>query len=142
MAAGAVGVCCQKVSEADALAAGGVTDVLISNDIVGARKLDRVCALAKTVELAICVDAGVKASAFDSGMPGVWQRPGVEYVSESDEHGVLAVASGTAAPALGEKILLVPGHCDPTVNLHDWFVCVRHGVVEALWPVTARGMIW
>ena len=45
-------------------------------------------------------------------------------------------------PALGEKIPLVPGHCDPTVNLHDWFVCVRHGVVEALWPVTARGMIW
>lgn len=310
MAAGAVGVCCQKVSEAEALAAHGVTDILISNEIVGASKLDRVCALARTVRLAICVDAaehivaldaaaaragvrldtlvevnvggnrcgaepgepactlaeivaasrhlrfaglqayqgsaqhkrtvaerrdlmvratdcvrvtremivargltcdtvtgagtgtfpfelasgawdelqagsyifmdrdynrneydatwpafeqslfvlttvmsaptaervvvdaGVKASAFDSGMPGVWQRPGVEYVSESDEHGALAVAAGASAPALGEKLLLVPGHCDPTVNLHDWFVCVRQGVVEALWPVTARGMIW
>ena len=37
---------------------------------------------------------------------------------------------------------LVPGHCDPTVNLHDWFVGVRRGVVEALWPVSARGAIW
>jgi D-serine deaminase-like pyridoxal phosphate-dependent protein len=55
---------------------------------------------------------------------------------------VVSVAAGTQPPALGEKLLLVPGHCDPTVNMHDWFVCVRKGVVEALWPVTARGMMW
>ncbi len=87
------------------------------------------------------VDAGLKASAFDSGMPLVWQQHGLEYVNVSDEHGVLRVAPGARTPALGEKLLLVPGHCDPTVNLHDWFVGVRHGVVEALWPVSARGAI-
>jgi D-serine deaminase-like pyridoxal phosphate-dependent protein len=309
MAAGAVGVCCQKVSEAEALVDGGVTDVLISNEIVGTEKLDRVCALARRARIAICVDdaqhvtaleaasaradvhldtlvevnvggnrcgaapgvpalalaqmvaasphlrfaglqayqgsaqhiravaarraaielaierirstrelivangircatvtgagtgslpielasgvfdelqpgsyifmdvdysrnafdaawppfeqslfvwttvmstptdtravvdAGLKSLAFDSGMPGVWQRPGVEYVNESDEHGVLAIAPGATGPALGDKLLLVPGHCDPTVNLHDWFVCVRHGVVESHWPVSARGAI-
>ena len=43
---------------------------------------------------------------------------------------------------MGEKVLLVPGHCDPTVNLYDEFVCVRRGKVEALWPVTARGAVW
>jgi 3-hydroxy-D-aspartate aldolase len=85
------------------------------------------------------VDAGLKASSVDSGMPQVWRRPGVEFVKASDEHGVLAVAPGAPAPALGEKLLLVPGHCDPTVNLYDWFVCVRHGAVEALWRVDARG---
>ena len=87
------------------------------------------------------VDAGLKASSVDSGMPQVWNLPGVEFVKASDEHGVLLIAPGVKAPALGEKLLLVPGHCDPTVNLYDWLVCVRSGVVEALWPVSARGAI-
>ena len=87
------------------------------------------------------VDAGLKSSSVDSGLPQLWQRPGVEFIKASDEHGVLAIAPGAEAPALGEKLLLVPGHCDPTVNLYDWFVCVRRGVVEALWPVSARGAL-
>jgi len=84
------------------------------------------------------VDAGLKASSVDSGMPGVWERPGLTYTHASDEHGWV---EGMPAPALGEKLLLVPGHCDPTVNLYDWYVCVRGGVVEALWPITARGAL-
>ena len=87
------------------------------------------------------VDAGLKASSVDSGMPTVWQRPGLNYAQASDEHGKIEIAAGAAAPALGEKLLLVPGHCDPTVNLYDWYVCVRAGVVEALWPITARGAL-
>ena len=87
------------------------------------------------------VDAGLKASSVDSGMPAVWQRPGLDYVQASDEHGFIEVAPDAAAPALGEKLLLVPGHCDPTINLHDWYVCVRRGVVESLWPITARGAL-
>ena len=74
-------------------------------------------------------------------MPQVWKLPGVEFVKASDEHGVLRVAPGAAGAALGEKLMLVPGHCDPTVNLYDWFVGVRSGVVEALWPITARGAL-
>jgi D-serine deaminase-like pyridoxal phosphate-dependent protein len=85
------------------------------------------------------VDAGLKASSVDSGMPGVWQRPGVRYTHASDEHGWL---EGAPLPALGEKLFLVPGHCDPTVNLYDWYVCVRGGRVEALWPITARGAVY
>ncbi len=87
------------------------------------------------------VDAGLKASSVDSGMPAVWQRPGVAYARASDEHGVLEIADGTTPPALGEKLLLVPGHCDPTINLYDCYVCVRRGAVEALWPITARGAL-
>jgi 3-hydroxy-D-aspartate aldolase len=87
------------------------------------------------------VDAGLKASSVDSGMPGVWRRPGIAYTRASDEHGVLEIAADAVPPALGEKLLLVPGHCDPTINLHDWYVCVRHGAVEAVWPITARGAL-
>ncbi|HEV3009878.1 MAG TPA: DSD1 family PLP-dependent enzyme, partial [Burkholderiales bacterium] len=84
------------------------------------------------------VDAGLKASSVDSGMPAVWQRPGLAYTRASDEHGWV---EGKPSPALGEKLLLVPGHCDPTINLYDWYVCVRDGRVEALWPITARGAV-
>jgi D-serine deaminase-like pyridoxal phosphate-dependent protein len=309
VAAGAVGVCCQKVSEAEAMVEGGIADVLVSNEIVGARKLDRLAALARRARIGVCVDhgdnvrdlqaaaaragakvdtyieleigmrrcgvapggpalelvkaivaspslrfagihayhgraqhirlaeerraviqnssllvkntktlleknkivcpivtgagsgtfmfevelgawdeiqpgsyvfmdwdyarnewappmprfehslfvlagvmsrpdaalavvdAGLKASSVDSGMPAVWERPGLSYTRASDEHGWVEIAPGATAPALGDKLLLVPGHCDPTVNLHDWYVCVRGGVVEALWPITARGAL-
>ncbi len=85
------------------------------------------------------LDAGHKAVPTDSGPPLVWQRPDLTYVSASDEHGTLACASETAAPKPGEKLRLVPGHCDPTVDRYDWYVGLRRGVVECLWPVAARG---
>jgi 3-hydroxy-D-aspartate aldolase len=88
------------------------------------------------------VDAGLKALSVDSGMPLVQGWPGLAYVKASDEHGGLTIEPGAEAPSLGRKILLVPGHCDPTVNLHDWYVGVRAGTVEALWPITARGMAY
>ncbi|HEX6155708.1 MAG TPA: DSD1 family PLP-dependent enzyme [Burkholderiales bacterium] len=90
-----------------------------------------------SAEVAI-VDAGLKASSVDSGMPGVWQKE-LRYTHASDEHGWV---EGKSPPALGEKLLLVPGHCDPTINLYDWYVCVRRGRVEALWPITARGAVY
>jgi D-serine deaminase-like pyridoxal phosphate-dependent protein len=83
------------------------------------------------------VDAGLKASSVDSGMPTVWRRDDLRYVKASDEHGVLAVSDG--ALSLGDQLMLVPGHCDPTVNLYDDLVCVRGERVEAVWPIAARG---
>ena len=85
------------------------------------------------------LDAGLKALAVDSGLPLVWERPGLRYVGASDEHGKLEVASESEAAKLGEKLRLVPGHCDPTVDRYDWYVGVRAGRVECLWPVAARG---
>ena len=87
------------------------------------------------------LDAGHKAVSIDSGMPTVWQRPDVRYVSASDEHGKLEYGSETTAVKLGETLRLVPGHCDPTVDRFDWYVGVRGGRVECLWPVAARGGI-
>lgn len=87
------------------------------------------------------VDAGLKASSVDSGMPRVADADGVEYVKASDEHGVLRL-NGAARYAVGDKLKLIPGHCDPTVNLYDDYVCVRNGRVEAIWPITARGAVW
>ena len=86
----------------------------------------------------VVVDCGHKGVAVDSGMPGVWERPGLRFAGASDEHGKIIVEDG-AAPALGERLRLVPGHCDPTVDRYDWYVGVRKGRVECLWPIAARG---
>lgn len=83
------------------------------------------------------VDAGLKAQSVDSGLPFVFGRDDVEYIKCSDEHGVVSDPSG--ALKVGDKLRLVPGHCDPTANVHDWYVGVRNGKVETVWPVSARG---
>lgn len=83
------------------------------------------------------VDAGLKAQSVDSGLPTVFGRDDVEYLKCSDEHGVVADPEGRLK--VNDKLHLVPGHCDPTCNVHDWYVGVRNGKVETLWPVSARG---
>ena len=89
---------------------------------------------------AVC-DAGLKAFSFDSGLPLVWRREDLVYRKASDEHGVLEVVDGASPPGLGERLLLVPGHCDPTVNLYDWIVAYRGDRVEHVWPVAGRGAV-
>src|SRR5437660_953479 len=186
IARGAVGQCVQKVGEAEVLVRGGVKDVLVSNQVVGERKLRRLAALAEEATIALCfdapdqvdaasrvardfgvtlgglveiehslfvlasvmsvpaadraiVDAGLKSYSAERGPPWVHDRTDVEMTGVSDEHGKLKVGPQAKPLSLGEKVWLIPGHCDPTVNLHDWYVGVRNGRVEALWPSNARG---
>jgi 3-hydroxy-D-aspartate aldolase len=100
--------------------------------------LTSVMSHAKT-DKAIC-DAGLKAQSVDSGLPVVYGRTDVKYIKCSDEHGV--IEDPTGALKVNDKLRLVPGHCDPTANVHDWYVGVRNGKVECLWPVSARGMAY
>ncbi len=97
---------------------------------------------------AVC-DAGHKSHAIDSGMPTVHSfgsGPDLEYLNGGDEHGILRVTvPGGQLPALGRTLWLIPGHCDPTVNLHDTMVGVtgglRTGKVERIIRVDARGAL-
>ena len=86
------------------------------------------------------VDAGLKAQSVDSGLPVVFGREDVKYVKCSDEHGNVEDLNGVLR--INDKLRLVPGHCDPTCNVHDWYVGVRNGKVETLWPVSARGKVY
>jgi D-serine deaminase-like pyridoxal phosphate-dependent protein len=101
------------------------------------------------------VDAGLKAFSVDSGLPQVYEMPGVTYVKASDEHGVLRLdkEAATAATegayamppqdlALGDKLRIVPGHCDPTVNLYDHLFIIEDEVVVDVWPISARGALY
>src|SRR5439155_15609405 len=70
---GAVGVCVQKVSEAEAMVHGGVKDVLVTNEIVGRQKLRRLTALAHNARIGVCADdiAQVRALEAAAGEAGI-----------------------------------------------------------------------
>lgn len=104
--------------------------------------------ISRTPTHAVC-DAGHKSHAIDSGLPLVAQRArgqALVYANGGDEHGILRAQDPQAQlPALGSTLWLIPGHCDPTVNLHDALVGVRgglvDGVVERIIAVDARGAL-
>ncbi|MEB2335662.1 MAG: DSD1 family PLP-dependent enzyme [Burkholderiales bacterium] len=100
------------------------------------------------------LDGGLKAVSVDSGLPAL-RLPGWRVRGVSDEHTVIEpleagrtvpAGEGSSAPAPllshlpvpGQRCVLDPGHCDPTVNLHDWVVAYRGDRVEAVWPVLPR----
>jgi D-serine deaminase-like pyridoxal phosphate-dependent protein len=95
----------------------------------------------------VVCDAGHKSHAIDSGLPRVHSLDGegaLDYLNGGDEHGILRPATGSNyLPALGRTVWLIPGHCDPTVNLHDVLIGVegglRQGVVRRIFKVDARG---
>jgi D-serine deaminase-like pyridoxal phosphate-dependent protein len=99
---------------------------------------------------AVC-DAGHKSHAIDSGLPTVQAfeggEGGLDYFNGGDEHGILRPSAGgaTRVPSIGQVLWLVPGHCDPTVNLHDFLIGVsgglQRGKVERLIRVDARGAV-
>lgn len=97
----------------------------------------------------VVCDAGHKSHAIDSGLPRVHAFDAdseLDYFNGGDEHGILRAAAGSQRlPALGRYVWLIPGHCDPTVNLHDFMIGVtgglRSGKVERIVRVDARGAL-
>ena len=85
------------------------------------------------------IDAGFKALAADGGAPTVLSGASATsmFVFMGDEHGALIAPDH--AFKIGERVTLASPHCDPTVNLYDWYHVVRDGTLVAMWPVSARG---
>lgn len=91
----------------------------------------------------VTVDGGYKSFASDSVAPVAHDLPGLRYHFAGDEHGVVQLLEDAPKVELGDRILMVTPHCDPTINLHDWMVVVEEdGRVHELWPVAARGCSW
>jgi D-serine deaminase-like pyridoxal phosphate-dependent protein len=86
------------------------------------------------------IDAGLKTITRDFGLPLVVSPPGWDLTGLSEEHGHLERAGGRPL-AVGDKVELVPNHGCTTINLHDEYYVLRHGVLEAVWPVAARGKV-
>ena len=85
-------------------------------------------------------DAGLKAVSSDHGPPRIVDAPSATFEFGGDEHGVIRMRDESAVPfAVGDKLRLVPGHCDTTVNLHDHYMVAEGDDVVDVWPVAARG---
>ncbi|MFC7298827.1 DSD1 family PLP-dependent enzyme [Herminiimonas aquatilis] len=95
-------------------------------------------------DIAVC-DVGLKGVAVDSGLPLIspGQSDDLKFDRANDEHGILKIidhAGAVGRDRLGEQVLLIPGHCDPTANLYNQYVCIRNGCVEDIWNIEARGL--
>lgn len=85
------------------------------------------------------VDVGWKTASSDSGTPSIADDQSLAYEFAGDEHGIVRSTGGPLSLMLGDRVELIPSHCDTTVNLYDRFVVHRDGRLESSWSIEARG---
>lgn len=98
-----------------------------------------VSAISQPGSRAITLDGGIKAFATDTVKPVPKDLEGVSFHWGGDEHGILALSNPSRPVAPGDRLMMVPPHCDPTMNLYDFCFPFRDGQVQEIWPITARG---
>ena len=96
-------------------------------------------AISQPAQGRITIDAGFKSFATDNDMPQLRDIEGVSYRWGGDEHGILQFKNPSRRIEVGDKVLLIASHCDPTVNLYDHYYPYRNETVTELWPIAARG---
>jgi D-serine deaminase-like pyridoxal phosphate-dependent protein len=86
-------------------------------------------------------DAGLKAFATDAEAPKILSGApeGANYFFFGDEQGGVFYPPGEKKLRPKDVLSCVVPHCDPTVNLYDCYHAVRGDILEAIWPVDARG---
>ncbi len=77
LSAGAIGVTCAKLGEAEAMAAAGIPDILIANQIVGPDKVRRLAGLARQARVTVAVDSMEQAESLDAAAQAAGARIGV-----------------------------------------------------------------
>ena len=94
------------------------------------------------------VDAGSKAlgreplpAGEEAGYGCLLERTDIRVVRMSEEHGILDIRGSDWQPKVGDVVRIVPNHVCIVVHLNDLIHGVRGAVVEATWPVTARGRV-
>ena len=120
--------------DSDYLATGGLpysSALSVLSTVISAPSSDRVV-----------IDAGNKSLSMDSGFAQPKDLPGWTYAPAGDEHGILTRAAGVKTRLeVGDRVALIPSHIDTTVNLHDTYHVLRDGMLEAQWPILARGKV-
>ena len=114
---------------------------LASDETLLRQALYGLCTVISVSPTHAVLDGGLKTFSVDSGLPRM-VLDGWAVKSISDEHTVIVPSDEASALQVGDKVRLVPGHCDPTVNLHDWLIAMRGQIVEDIWPVAARGALF
>jgi D-serine deaminase-like pyridoxal phosphate-dependent protein len=89
----------------------------------------------------IICDAGRKTMSADGIDPKPLGLGRIVRIGFSAEHATIELEAPSAIPAIGDTIEFIAGYGDTTVHLHDTLHGVRGGIVEAEWPVLARGKL-
>ena len=98
--------------------------------------------VSKPVPERAIIDAGLKAASNDHGPPLVADIDGCVFEYGGDEHAILCMADGGEVPLeVGDKLRLIPSHCDTTVNLYDQYMVVQDDDVVDVWSIDARGRV-
>ena len=86
-------------------------------------------------------DAGAKACTINRPWPIIKGETDISYTSGSDEFGTIRYGDNASRTySVGDKLELIVSHCDPVVNLYNHIYAIRGDRVEAIWPVSGRGM--
>lgn len=166
---GAAGIAVRSIAEAEVFAAAGFDDIQILRPLVTSTSRQRAEALAATARLAFepdrplrgadwfdeavsvstrvvsvpepgraILDAGQKSVGRDFGDPIPLGYENCTVSAGSAEHGIMAFPAREAT-AIGDWLRLRPADMATAFALHDFVYAVRDGLLEAVWPVTARG---
>ena len=87
------------------------------------------------------VDAGLKSMSSDAGHPELIEYDMLSYSFAGDEHGIIDLKDSRPGPKIGDKLTIIPGHCDTTINLYDHYIVVQAGKVVDVWSIDTRGRI-
>jgi len=96
------------------------------------------CAISRPAENRVILDSGWKSISGDGGLPVARDHPEANFRFAGDEHGELSF-DGASPLSVGDKVVLIPSHCDTTVNLHDRFIVTAENEVEGIWEIAGRG---
>ena len=95
-------------------------------------------AISQPMPGSITIDAGTKSFSKDK-KPQLKDISGMEYSFAGDEHGILKFIDPSREVKVGDKVLLLTSHCDPTINLYDNYYVYNEEKVEEIWAVAGRG---
>ena len=99
-------------------------------------------AISQPTNRAITIDCGFKSMASDTVVPLIQDLPSCRFRFGGDEHGIVLLPQGAQEPLMGQVVSLITSHCDPTVNLYDYYWVCRDGAARELWPIAGRGCSW
>ena len=126
--------------DAQYLSIGGEQDLEVYSDFAASLTV-MTTVLNDQFEGRVTSDAGAKACTINQPWPIIKGESDMTYRSGSDEFGTILYGDNPSRNyKVGDKLEVIVSHCDPVVNLYDQMYAIRGDKVEAVWPISARGM--
>ncbi len=105
----------------------------------------RATVVSRPTEDRAVLDTGSKVMTYEQyyakGFGRIVEYPDAQVTGFSEEHGIVDLSGSAKKPKIGEVVSVIPNHCCVVTNMMDEIYAARKGVVEAVYPVAARGKV-